>query len=63
MELIAQYLEYQRTAKGAAEVIKGLESARDDSLSQVTQLETNLEAEKVAKAEVDKEVAELRLMA
>ena len=60
MELIAQYLEYQRAAEGAMEAIKGLEAARDGALSQVTQLKADLQAEKTAKAEVDKEVAELR---
>ena len=29
VELIAQYLKYQRAAEGASEVIKGLEAARD----------------------------------
>ncbi|KMT11366.1 hypothetical protein BVRB_5g106990 [Beta vulgaris subsp. vulgaris] len=58
--VVTQYLEYQRATEGAMEVIKGLEATRDCALSQVTQLKADLEAEKITKAEVDKEVAELR---
>ncbi|KMS96528.1 hypothetical protein BVRB_8g202200 [Beta vulgaris subsp. vulgaris] len=63
LELITQYIEYQRVAKNAHVVIKGLEAVRDGALSQVTQLRADLKTEKTAKAEADKELAELRLKA
>ncbi|KMT17229.1 hypothetical protein BVRB_2g039300 [Beta vulgaris subsp. vulgaris] len=60
VELIAQYLEYQRVAESASGVIKDLEADKKSLSLQVTQLESNLESEKKARTEADKEMAELR---
>ncbi|KMS94633.1 hypothetical protein BVRB_016800, partial [Beta vulgaris subsp. vulgaris] len=60
VELIAQYLEYQRVAESAGGVIKDLEADKKSLSLQVTQLESDLESEKKARTEADKEMAELR---
>ncbi|KMS94811.1 hypothetical protein BVRB_015090, partial [Beta vulgaris subsp. vulgaris] len=63
VELIAQYLEYQRVAESAAGTIQGLEADKVGLSAQISQLEASLESEKKAKAEADKELGELRLKA
>ncbi|XP_057251317.1 uncharacterized protein LOC130591664 [Beta vulgaris subsp. vulgaris] len=63
VELIAQYLEYQRLAESAGGTIQGLEADKVGLSAQISQLEASLESEKNAKAEADKELGELRLKA
>ncbi|KMT05287.1 hypothetical protein BVRB_7g174250 [Beta vulgaris subsp. vulgaris] len=63
VELIAQYLEYQRLAESAGGTIQGLEADKVGLSAQISQLEASLESEKKAKAEADKELGELRLKA
>ncbi|KMT05595.1 hypothetical protein BVRB_7g167360 [Beta vulgaris subsp. vulgaris] len=63
VELIAQYLEYQRLAESAGGTIQGLEADKVGLSAQISQLEASVESEKKAKAEVDKELGELRLKA
>lgn len=63
VELITQYVEYQRADESALMTVKDLEVALDEALSQVTQLQVDLKAEKTARSEADKELADLCLKA
>ena len=61
MELITQYVEYQCATESAKATVKDLEAARDDALSQVNQLQADLEDEKTVRSGASKELADLRL--
>ncbi|KMS97098.1 hypothetical protein BVRB_7g178800 [Beta vulgaris subsp. vulgaris] len=63
VELITQYVEYQRVAESYDIVARDLQAACDAAVAQANQLQTDLKVEKAAKSEADKELADLRLKA